>query len=317
MLMQLAPHLVIDGVLIVAHALAAAGIDIIVHDRSAFESLRQACTERTDTNIIDIARTDTGFVGGEIRAVINGLNGGPAVPGGRRILPVDRGIGGRPTFASNVETFAHIALLAGLGVADFDRTGSTDEPGTTLLTLVGSVPYPGVIEVPTGIPISTLVGSTNPGSTLIGGYHGAWVDDLSDLTVDRVRLKHAGFPLNAGVVARLPQTACVLDEIVRVSTWLASESTGQCGPCFFGLPAIAGDLAAIAAGGGIGQLDSLHRHLNVVAGRGACGHPDGSVHFIRSALRAFHAELQRHAESGSCGRPTERILPLNDRIERL
>ena len=312
-LMRMAPHLVLDGALIVANALDTRTIAITVHDRAAYDSLRAACGERSDAGDIDVSLTPSEFVAGEIRSVINGLNGDRAVPGGRRILPVDHGIGGRPTFASNVETFAHIALLARMGVADYSRTGSTDEPGTTLLTMVGDVPFAGVVEVPTGVPISALLQSTGTDTVLIGGYHGTWTRDLDGLTVDRAALKAAGSPLNAGVIARISPTACAVDEVVRVSAWLAGESAGQCGPCFFGLPAIASGIAALAVGGGTEPLIALRRHLGVVAGRGACAHPDGSVQFVRSALRALDEEFVLHAAHGGCGRPAAHILPLPGR----
>lgn len=309
-LMRLAPHLVIDGALIVAHALSTHKIFFVVHDRHAFESLSRACQERSDAGHILLSMTQDGFVGGEIRAVINRLDGGAAVPGGRRVLPVDHGIDGHPTFASNVETFAHIAVLAGLGVSGFAQTGSTGEPGTTLLTMLGDVPYPGVIEVPTGVPISGLLPSSADAPVLIGGYHGTWTTNVDGLTINRSQLKAAGLPLNAGVIASISPEVCAVDEVVRVTAWLAGESLGQCGPCFFGLPALAADISAVAAGGGAVSLLSLRRHLDVVAGRGACGHPDGSVRFVRSALGALDREFWLHAEHGACGRPATHQLPL-------
>lgn len=309
-LMRMAPHLVLDGALIVAGALGTKNITISVHDRAARDSLRSACRERKDARAIDISLSTSGFVGGEVRAVINGLNGSSAVPGGRRVLPVDQGVAGRPTFASNVETFAHIAVLARMGVAEFSHTGSTAEPGTTLLTMVGDVPFPGVIEVPTGVPISALLQSDGNDTVLIGGYHGTWTDDVAGLTVDRAALKAAGTPLNAGVIARLSPGACAVDEVVRVSAWLAGESAGQCGPCYFGLPTIAEGIASLAAGGGTRRLVALRRHLGVVSGRGACAHPDGSVQFVRSALQALHEEFELHAARGGCGRPAAHLLPL-------
>ncbi|MEO6471974.1 MAG: NADH-ubiquinone oxidoreductase-F iron-sulfur binding region domain-containing protein [Aeromicrobium sp.] len=309
-LMRTAPHVVIDGALVVAHALGTRRIAIAVHDRASHDSLRAACKERPDARRIVITHTGDGFVGGEIRAVINGLNGSRAVPGGRRVLPVHRGIENRPTFASNVETFAHVGILAGLGVAEFSRVGSADEPGTTLITVIGDVPYPGVAEVPIGVPISALLHSSGNAPVLIGGYHGTWVADTDGLVVNRAKLKAAGVPLNAGVIARTMPGTCVVDEVVRISEWLAGESAGQCGPCFFGLPAIASGIASLAAGGGTEPLAALRRRLGVVPGRGACAHPDGSVQFVGSALSVLDDEFRMHADHGSCGLPTANILRL-------
>jgi NADH:ubiquinone oxidoreductase subunit F (NADH-binding) len=309
-LMTSAPHLIIDGALITARALGTSGVTIAVHDQRSHESLSLAVRERHDARRLRIVRTYDGFVGGEIRAVINGLNGEGGAPGGRRILPHQHGVNARPSFASNVETFAHIALLSRLGVSAYAHTGSTSEPGTSLLTLLGDVEEPGVVEVPNGIPLASLLPGRADAPVLIGGYHGTWVRSLSGLALDRAALRAVGAPLGAGVIARPYAGTCVLAEVVAVSRWLASQSAGQCGPCFFGLPALADDLAALAAGAGIDRLESLVRRVGVVRGRGACAHPDGSVQFISSAVNALSDELEVHAHHGTCGRPTSQVLPL-------
>lgn len=307
-LMTAAPHLVIDGVLIVAHALGTQEITIAVHDAWAYESMIRAARERRDAEQISIVRTRDGFVGGEIRAVIKGLNTGRARPGGRRDLPHTHGIGGRSTFGSNVETFAQIALLSGMGVADYSRTGSTVEPGTSLLTLLGDVARPGVVEVPNGTPLEILLPGRADAPVLMGGYHGTWVRTAHDLPLTRATLREAGAPLGAGVVARPFAGTCVLAEVAAVSRWLADESAGQCGPCFFGLPALADDMQAFAAG--MGSEVQVARRVQEVRGRGACAHPDGSVQFMSSAIMALADDIEIHRRQGSCGCPPSSVLPL-------
>ncbi|MET0447535.1 MAG: NADH-ubiquinone oxidoreductase-F iron-sulfur binding region domain-containing protein [Aeromicrobium sp.] len=308
-LMTYAPHLVIDGALVVADALDTRDVTIAVHDAVAHDSLVRACSERTDASDVRVIRTDDGFVGGEIRAVIHRVDGDPAVPDGRRVLPHVRGIGQRPTFASNVETFAQLALLSRLGVAEFARTGSPNEPGTSLLTLIGDTSRPGVVEVPNGTPLSSLLPSSSA-PVLIGGYHGAWRPSADGVVVERASLRAAGSPLGAGVIARPHPGTCVVDEVVRVAAWLASESAGQCGPCYFGLPALADDLAALAAGAGPERTASALRRLGLVRGRGACSHPDGSAMFIGTALDTLGPELEVHRRHGRCGLPPSTVLPL-------
>lgn len=308
-LMTSAPHLVIDGALVVAAALGTGHVTISIHDRTAHDAVTRARDERDDAAGVQVTRTDDGFVGGEIRAVINGLGGARAVPGGRRVLPHVEGLHGRPTFASNVETFAHVALLARLGVAGYARTGSGPEPGTSLVTVIGDAAHAGVMEVPNGTPLSVLLPGA-PAPTLIGGYHGTWVPSVDGLVLDRTALRAAGSPLGAGVLARPFPDRCVVDDVVRVARWLAAESAGQCGPCFFGLPAIADDLAALAAGAGPERSVSALRRLELVTGRGACAHPDGSALFIGSALRVLTPELELHRRTGSCGHAPAGVLPV-------
>ncbi len=307
-LMMAAPHLVIDGALVVAHALGARSITITVHDRLAHESLVQAARERQDTRAVSIVRTNDTFVGGEIRAVINGLNSGSARPGGRRDLPHTHGVSKRPTFASNVETFAQIALLAAMGAAGYATTGSAAEPGTSLVTLIGDVARPGVVEVPNGTPLEVLVPGRADAPVLVGGYHGTWVRNAHELVLNRGTLREAGSPLGAGVIARPHAGTCSLQEVAAVSRWLANESLGQCGPCFFGLPALADDMQAFADGTGSERQAS--RRAQQVRGRGACAHPDGAVQFMSTAIVALADDIRVHREHGSCGRPPSNILPL-------
>lgn len=307
-LMTAAPHLVIDGALVVAGTLDADAVTIVVHDAAAHDSLVRAVHERVDAAGIQVVRTHDGFVGGEIRAVVNGLTTGTAKPGGRRELPHVRGVGRRPSFASNVETFAQIAILAARGATEYAGTGSTDEPGTSLVTLVGDVARPGVVEVPNGTPLQLLLPGRPDAPVLVGGYHGTWVRRAHDLVLNREALRTAGAPLGAGVVARPFDGTCVLAEVAGVSRWLAGESLGQCGPCFFGLPALAADMQAFADG--VGSDEQVRRRLGQVTGRGACAHPDGAVRFMASALGALADDVEVHRHHGSCGRPASSVLPL-------
>lgn len=315
-LMRLAPHLVLDGAVTVAGALRTRRVSVLVHDADAADALEAARAERRDADRISIRRTGSehGFVGGEVRAVTRALSGGPSVPPGRRVLPAVSGVDGRPTFASNVETFAQIGLLALLGPTGYSAVGAPAEPGTTLLTVFGDVPRSGVLEVPTGLPVAALLGE-GTGPVLIGGYHGRWTTTagLGELRVLRPDLRAAGLALNAGVLVRLPTDTCALGEVARVTRWLASESAGQCGPCHFGLPALAEVVESIATGreGGAG-VDRALRLTGLLPGRGACAHPDGSAAFVASALQTMTDELEAHRHGG-CGRPVRGVLPVPTR----
>ncbi|RZI83174.1 MAG: hypothetical protein EOO67_17480, partial [Microbacterium sp.] len=159
-LMRHAPHLVLDGALVVASALRTHRVTLAVHDGPAARALRAAVAERGDVTHVEVVESDGGFVGGEARALVNRLSGVAPVPSGRRTLPTVDGVDGRPTFLSNVETFAQVGLLARRGVAGFMAGGVGAEPGTTLATVLGDVSHPGVVEVPHGMSVATLVGGS-------------------------------------------------------------------------------------------------------------------------------------------------------------
>lgn len=149
-------------------------------------------------------------------------------------------------------------------------------------------------------------------AVIVGGYHGAWVRPVRDLPLSRAGLAAHGATLGAGVVLVLDETTCSLGELARVASWLAGESVGQCGPCRFGLPAIANDLASLVVGRRTKE-SPLGRHLDVVAGRGACAHPDGAVRFIRSGVSLLRHEVDEHRRGG-CGRPVRGQLPIGRRV---
>jgi NADH:ubiquinone oxidoreductase subunit F (NADH-binding) len=95
---------------------------------------------------------------------------------------------------------------------------------------------------------------------------------------------------------------------LAVTDWLAAESAKQCGPCVFGLPALARDVRAIWSGDRNGLARGL-RHADLVDGRGACRHPDGAARFVRSGLTALSDDIAAHLRGG-CGRPVRGQLPI-------
>ncbi len=114
-----------------------------------------------------------------------------------------------------------------------------------------------------------------------------------------------GVATGVGVMIVLAPSACGLAESARIARFLAEESSGQCGPCTFGLPAIAHDLALLSGGRPDAQLLSrLSRRLDQVDGRGACHHPDGAVGMVRSALQVFAGDVATHMGSGPCANVT-------------
>ena len=305
-LMRRNPDLVVAGAALVAAALHSPRTVIAVTDRQSADALA-AAVGRSGCDI-EVQLHEHGFVGGEIGALAKGVDGRRPVPDGVKVLPHVRGLAGRPTYASNVETFAHLALLAALGPDRYAATGTPDQPGTSLVTVLGTS-RDGVLEVPNGLAVRRLV-RDHQGPVLIGGYHGTWTT-RTDLLVDRVAIRRDGMELGASVLAVLPPGTCPVGEVARVAAWLAAESAGQCGPCVFGLPALAEDLSRLAAGEQV-DADRLRLRLSWTSGRGACHHPTGAAGFVASALAEL-SDLRRHLSEGHCGRPVLGALPVGSR----
>jgi NADH:ubiquinone oxidoreductase subunit F (NADH-binding) len=114
-------------------------------------------------------------------------------------------------------------------------------------------------------------------------------------------LRSIGATAGVGVIVVLGHTSCGLAESARIARYLADQSAGQCGPCVYGLPAIADDLARLARGQGDREsMARLRRRLREVNGRGACRHPDGAVNMVRSALAVFATDIAAHGRGEPC-----------------
>jgi NADH:ubiquinone oxidoreductase subunit F (NADH-binding) len=299
------PHLVLDGATLAA---AVAGApEVIVHLSPHFpralEALEGALALRGDDPVPTRLIVGTaGYVAGEESAVINYLNGGPAVPTFVPPRPFERGYRGRPTLIHNPETLAQIALVARFGDRWYREVGTAADPGSTLVTIAGAVAAPGVYETAFGTRVADLLvaagGVREPlQALLVGGYFGTWAESSPalELRLAREDLRSVGCSLGSGVLIALGESACGLHESARVIDYLASQSAGQCGPCVHGLRSIAGLFGALADGvAHPGERERLSRWSEEVRGRGACHHPDGAVRFVRSALDVFGADLERH-----------------------
>jgi NADH:ubiquinone oxidoreductase subunit F (NADH-binding) len=306
-LLNLVPHLVLDGAAALAAAVGAEAVVVVTHDAAAAQSVRVAAAERRDRPAVSVDHAPGGFVAGEGRAVLAGLSGRAAVPPGRRRHAAEAGLQGRPTFASNAETFAQLGLLGRIGPQPFAATGLAQEAGTMLLTVGGAVARPGVVEVPIGAPTDVVLQAAEaptPAALVLGGYHGTWVDP----TRAHPLAVTAGTSVGAGVLLALDSRTCPLGELARVTSWLAGESARQCGPCVFGLPALADSLAGLWAGR-VEAWDRAQRRIALLPGRGACAHPDGAARFVASGLHHLSDEIAAHRRGG-CGRPVLGQLPL-------
>ncbi|MGI8921778.1 MAG: NADH-ubiquinone oxidoreductase-F iron-sulfur binding region domain-containing protein [Solirubrobacteraceae bacterium] len=312
-LLERVPHLVLDGAALVARGVGARRVIVTVPDgddgRRAQRAVGQAVTERAqhrpDGASVEVVSVPDRFVTGEESALVQALNGGPAVPTFIPPRPFERGVERRPTLVSNVETLAHVALIIRHGPAWFRALGTAGHPGSLLATVSGAVERPGVWEIESGTPLGALLGerSGSPRAVLVGGYFGSWVsgDIAMETGLDNESLAHAGASVGAGAVVALGADACSVSEVARVLGYLAGESTGQCGPCVHGLAAIAAKARAIADGSAdLHAVNQLTAWGADIAGRGACRHPDGAVRFLSSSLRVFAAEFDDHMRHGPC-----------------
>ena len=305
LLLSRLPHLVLDGAVLAAQAVGAPEVIVKVGDRAvrSIDALERAIAERrSDPVPAQLVTGPGGYVTGEESAVMHHLNGGRSVPTFVPPRVFQKGYRGRPTLIQNPETLAQIALVARFGDRWYRELGTSADPGSALVTISGAVAAPGVYELAFGTSMRDLLaaagGSSEPlQALLVGGYFGTWVDASRafELRLAREDLRSVGCALGAGVLIALGESACGLHESARVIAYLASQSAGQCGPCVYGLRAIADSFGALAEGvAHRRELEQLERWAAEVRGRGACHHPDGAVRFVQSALHVFGDQIEPH-----------------------
>ncbi len=289
-----APHLVLDGLELAANAVSADKVYLYLPTQAAdavTHALGERRKARIDRHKPAVVEAPKMFVAGEESALVRRIEGGPALPRDRTVVTAISGVSGRPTLVNNVETLAHIALIARFGSQWFNSVGDRDNPGSMLVTLSGAVTKPGVVEVPTGAPLAALIGhigATDPTTVraaLVGGYHGRWIP------AEAFERPMSG----VGIVHALATHECGLARTAAIAGYLADQSARQCGPCRIGLPRLAQLLDELAHGRADNAcLREIRRLVVLVDGRGACRHPDGTARMIRSALDVFADDIEHH-----------------------
>ena len=233
------PHLVMDGITLAADAVGAGKAYLCVHRQETrlLASLQDAADARTVAGIDPVPITIAGipgrYVSSEQTAIAQFLGGGPAKPTFTPPRLDERGLRGRPTLENNVETLAHLALIARYGDRWFRGVGLPSATGSSLVTISGDVARPGVYEIELGTPIGTVIAMAGgplhrPQAILVGGYFGGWMtpDRAWPIPLSQPTLRAAGGAMGAGILVCLPPAACGLAETARVVRYLAEETAG-------------------------------------------------------------------------------------------
>ncbi|UQX87382.1 proton-conducting membrane transporter [Jatrophihabitans telluris] len=304
-LLQLRPHLVLDGLASAAEAVGAEETVVWLHESatSSRQAVTRALAERRahlpSEPAVRIELAAEHYLSGESSVIVNSLSGRRALPSFRRVPATTAGVHGRPTLVHNVETLACIGLLA-----------RGQQPDRYLVTVAHGQRRTVVELTPTdrlSRALSRAGVSVRPQAVLLGGYGGTWWSGDRFETLGGTPTGTStpfGVPrpvLGAGVMLALDERRCGLRYTATIVRYLAQASARQCGPCLFGLPAVA-DLMQVLADGRPRRRDlpKLERFLAEIDGRGACHHPDGAVRLIRSALQVFAPDVRRHLQSQGC-----------------
>jgi NADH:ubiquinone oxidoreductase subunit F (NADH-binding) len=295
-LLQLRPHLVLDGLSAVVRATESKrGVVWLhqgaLHSRAAIE---RALIERRDAGIVDapiaVVEGPARYLSGESSSIVHALSGGPALPRTFPLPAAFSGVGGRPTVVHNVETLVRVARIASGHTHDGGKLLTIATPTTR--TVLEAGPTDRLASLTSG-----LVGS-DAAAVLLGGYGGTWRrwDEVA-----AVPLSELAPQMGPGIVMTLPRDACGVTATARIVRYMSASSARQCGPCIFGLGEITEVMDRVAAGRARRSDVARLRHISAaVAGRGACHHPDGVIRMLGSALEVFHREFGAHRRSQKC-----------------
>jgi NADH-quinone oxidoreductase subunit F len=329
------PHRVVEGLAIAAWAMGAEeGIFYIRAEypqavRRVREAIRQAeergfLGERVlDREVrlgFEVREGAGAFVCGEETALIASLEGSRGMPRLRPPYPVERGYHGRPTAINNVETLACVPWIVRHGPEAFAALGTASSKGTKVFALAGKVRHGGLIEVPMGVSIRTIVeelgGGVPKGRTFkavqLGGPSGGCLPaSLRDTPVDYEALRESGAIMGSGGLVVLDDRDCMVDMARFFLRFTCQESCGKCTFCRIGTQRMLEILDRLCAGEGReGDLANLEELADRVSRTSLCGLGQTAPNPVLTSLRYFREEFEAHVRERQC--PAGRCTALTD-----
>lgn len=319
------PHSIIEGMIIGAFATGAT--EGIVYVRAEYPlaikhlliALRQARelgllgNNILGTNFsfdINVVKGAGAFVCGEETALIRSIEGKMGEPRQRPPFPVQKGIDGKPTVINNVETWANIPIIINEGGEKFSRIGTKKNSGTKIFSLVGKVKDTGLVEIPMGATINTIVNEIGGGpvgkakikAVQTGGPSGGCIPaKMFDLPIDYDSLTAAGSIMGSGGMIVMDDNTCMVDVAKYFMNFLKDESCGKCFTCRKGTQRMYEILEDISEGKGTeSHLKLLAELAETVKDTSMCGLGQSAPNPVLSTLRYFHDEYKRHIYDKRC-----------------
>jgi len=319
------PHLVLEGMMIGAWAVGAQEGYIYVrneyplavkHARLAVEQARELGL--LGENIlgsefcfdVNVARGGGAFVCGESTALMASLEGKVGEPRPKDVHTVMEGLYHKPTTLNNVETWANVPFIIEHGANWFASRGTEGSKGTKIFALTGKVKNTGLVEVPFGTSLKTIIhdiGGGSPNGKAVkavqtGGPSGGCLPaEKFDLPVDFDTLYEAGSMVGSGGMVVMDEGTCMVDVAKYFLEFLQDESCGKCVPCRLGISRMLEVVQDITAGRGrLEQLDLLEELAETVGETSLCALGKTAPNPVLSTLRYFRDEYIAHIEEKRC-----------------
>ncbi len=319
------PHAVIEGMCIAAYAIQSTQGFIYVREEypRALERLRHAMDEARlygllGENIlgtgfsfdIQINRGAGAFVCGESTALMQSIEGKVGEPRAKYIRSVVRGLYDKPTALNNVETFATIPLIIEKGADWFSAIGTAKSKGTKAFSVVGKVRNTGLVEVPMGTSLRSIIYDICGGilndrpfkAVQTGGPSGGCLPESKlDLPVDFDTLTAEGSMMGSGGMIVMDDTTCMVDVARYFTEFLTEESCGKCAACRLGLESMKDILERICAGeGSMDDIPAMEKLFTILDEGSLCGLGKSAANPVRSTLVHFRDEYEAHIQQKKC-----------------
>ena len=324
MILESYPYRVLEGIAIAAYAVGAT--EGVLYIRAeyplAVKRMREAirrCEERgllgdgimgRDLSLrLRIMEGAGAFVCGEETALLESVMGRRGMPQLRPPYPAEKGLWGKPTLVSNVETFALIPWILRHGAPAFEAFGTRASKGTKVFALAGKIVRGGLIEVAMGLSIRRVVEDIGGGvangrafkAVQIGGPSGGCLPaSLADTPVDYEALTRVGAMMGSGGLVVMDDADCMVDMARYFLSFTQNESCGKCTPCRIGTRRMLDILERLCGGKGLaGDVEKLESLAHEVKRSSLCGLGQTAPNPVLTTLRYFRPEVEAHLK-GIC-----------------
>jgi NADH-quinone oxidoreductase subunit F len=329
------PHAVLEGLIIAGKAIGAHQGYIYVRAEYplAVERLKIAIEQAREYGLLGENILDSGydfdveiypgagaFVCGEETALMTSIEGKRGMPRPRPPFPAHQGLWRKPSVLNNVETLANIPQIILNGGEWYASIGTEKSKGTKVFALAGAVNNIGLVEVPMGIPLRSIIYDIGDGlqygrefkAVQIGGPSGGCLpESMLDTSVDYESINATGAIMGSGGMVIMDETACMVDMAKFFLTFTQEESCGKCTPCRVGTKMMLDILTRISQGEGkesdIQTLDDLAKTIKTTA---LCGLGQTAPNPVLTTIRYFQEEFEAHVIDKICpAKVCKRLTP--------
>jgi NADH-quinone oxidoreductase subunit F len=328
LLLERAPHKILEGILIAAWATRARQTFVYVRGEYAFAAaeMERAIAEASAAGLLGddvlgsgfrhdvvVVRGGGAYICGEETGLLESLEGRKGQPRKKPPYPAEHGAFGLPTTVNNVETFAHLPHIVGRGASWFRSIGTEESPGTTLFGVSGHVVRPGLYELPLGTRLDEIVfehaGGVPDGRKLKGVIPGGVSMPVLpagqiDVPMADECLRERHTQLGTGGVVVMDDSTCMVRVASVIAGFFREESCGQCTQCREGTGWLHQLVDRIERGLGESRdLEIVIEIAGAMEGQTICGFSDAAAWPIQGLMRHFRADFEAHIGARACPFP--------------